>query len=191
MSVQGFSDKGYKICFYSSRDCIAKDNNDFVSVSGPGSFDDDLECVSLGNGSGMFSYEVVEGDECTGAPGYLAKPDPSHNEKHCYNGGLKSAYGAIVLAAESFCRDVVNDSHGPVWSNYERNGTKQLSSGYYFKLAFSVYDKCAWTVDYDDCMRYMRVPIDSCDCSAKTNKQGGWVENNCIMARIDPNDGDP
>ncbi|KAL6405447.1 hypothetical protein AUP68_11203 [Ilyonectria robusta] len=124
------------------------------------------------------------------APGHLAKPDPSQNVKHCYGSGQKAGYGAIVAAAESFCRDVRDDDvQGPVWSNYELNGKKQPSKGYHFKLTFSVYKDCVWTANYEECMRYMRVPIDSCDCSAKANKQGGWVENNCIMAKIDANSG--
>ncbi|KAF4457928.1 hypothetical protein F53441_281 [Fusarium austroafricanum] len=120
----------------------------------------------------------------------LAKPDPGRNEKHCYNSGQQSNYDAITYAAESFCRDVVNDKiQGPVWSNYKLEGKKVPSTGYHFKLAFQVYEGCVWTANYDECMRYMKVPIDSCNCSAKGNKQGGWVENNCIMARIDPNSG--
>lgn len=120
----------------------------------------------------------------------LTKPDPGQNEKHCYNSGQKSNYEAITYAAESFCRDVVNDQvQGPVWSNYKLEGKEVPSTGYHFKLAFQVYEGCIWTASYDECIRYMKVPIDSCDCSAKGNKQGGWVENNCIMARIDPNSG--
>ncbi|UZP32215.1 hypothetical protein NXS19_000031 [Fusarium pseudograminearum] len=120
----------------------------------------------------------------------LTKPDPGQNEKHCYNSGQQSNYEAITYAAESFCRDVVNDQvQGPVWSNYKLEGKKTPSTGYHFKLAFQVNEGCVWTANYDECMRYMKVPIDSCNCSAKGNKQGGWVENNCIMARIDPNSG--
>ncbi|KAF4336273.1 hypothetical protein FBEOM_9877 [Fusarium beomiforme] len=120
----------------------------------------------------------------------LEEPDPSLNEKHCYDKGQKSNYEAITYAAESFCRKVKNDKiQGPVWSNYTLNDKEQPNQGYHFKLSLSVYEGCVWTADYDDCMRYMRVPIDSCDCSAKGNKQGGWVENNCIYAQIDPNSG--
>jgi hypothetical protein len=120
----------------------------------------------------------------------LAEPDTSQNEKHCYDKGQKSNYEAITYAAESFCRKVANDkTQGPVWSNYTLNGKEQPNQGYHFKLTLTVYEGCVWTADYDECMRYMRVPIDSCDCSAKGNKQGGWVENNCIYAKIDPNSG--
>ncbi|RBR11234.1 uncharacterized protein FIESC28_09118 [Fusarium coffeatum] len=120
----------------------------------------------------------------------LIKPDPGQNEKHCYNSGQRSNYEAITFAAESFCRDVVNDQvQGPVWSNYKLEGKKTPSGGYHFKLEFHVKEGCIWRSNYDECMRYMKVPIDSCNCSAKGDKQGGWVENNCVIARVDPNSG--
>ncbi|RSL95923.1 hypothetical protein CDV31_013702 [Fusarium ambrosium] len=117
-------------------------------------------------------------------------PDHSNNKKHCYDSGQKAGYGAIEAAAESFCHNVVDDDEqGPIRSNYKREDKKNPPKGYHFILSFEVYEGCGWEADYDECMRYMRVPIDSCDCSAKGNKQGGWVENNCIKARIDPNSG--
>ncbi|KAL2669900.1 hypothetical protein Neosp_015066 [[Neocosmospora] mangrovei] len=107
----------------------------------------------------------------------LKTPDHSKNRKHCYDSGQKTNYGSIEAAAESFCHNVIDDdAQGSVRSNY--------------RLSFEVYEGCGWKANYDECMRYMRVPIDSCDCSAKGNKQGGWVENNCIKARIDPNRGE-
>ncbi|RSL98939.1 hypothetical protein CEP52_010061 [Fusarium oligoseptatum] len=120
----------------------------------------------------------------------LKTPDHSNNKKHCYDSGQKAGYGAIEAAGESFCHNVVDDDEqGPIRSNYKREDKKNPPKGYHFILSFEVYEGCGWEADYDECMRYMRVPIDSCDCSAKGNKQGGWVENNCIKARIDPNSG--
>ncbi|KAJ4252300.1 hypothetical protein NW762_010897 [Fusarium torreyae] len=120
----------------------------------------------------------------------LAKPDAGQNTKNCYNSGQKANHGSIQAAAESFCRDVVADTvQGPVWSNYKLEEKKQPSRGYHFKLTFQVKDGCIWNANYDDCMRYMKVPIDSCNCGGENGKQGGYVENNCIMAKVDPNSG--
>ncbi|KAJ3545559.1 hypothetical protein NM208_g2454 [Fusarium decemcellulare] len=120
----------------------------------------------------------------------LKTPDHSKNRKHCYDSGQKSNYGSIEAAAESFCHNVIDDDEqGSVRSNYRREGKKQPAHGYHFILSFEVYEGCGWKANYDECMRYMRVPIDSCDCSAKGNKQGGWVDNNCIKAMIDPRHG--
>ena len=121
----------------------------------------------------------------------LDSPDASKNVKHCYNSGQKSNYEAITYAAESFCRAVVNKNkdNGYYWSNDKLEDKETPSTGYHFKLIFSVNEGCLWKADYDECMRYMKVPIDSCNCSAKGGKQGGWVKNNCITAQIDPNSG--
>ena len=50
-------------------------------------------------------------------------------------------------------------------------------------------EKKSATYDYDECIRYMKVGIDSCDCGGENDKQGGYVTNNCIKARIDPQAG--
>jgi hypothetical protein len=124
----------------------------------------------------------------------LESPDPSQNIKHCYDDGAKASYDSITVNAESFCRDVVNKNkdNGYYWSNDKLEEKKSPGGGpgYHFKVLFAVKEGCLWKADFDECMRYMKVPIDSCNCSAKGNKQGGWVENNCITAKIDPNSGD-
>ncbi|RGP63791.1 hypothetical protein FSPOR_8398 [Fusarium sporotrichioides] len=125
----------------------------------------------------------------------MESPDPSQNIKHCYDDGLKVSYDSITVNAESFCNKVVakNKDNGYYWSN-DKLEEKLLPGGggrgYHFKALFAVKEGCLWKADFDECMRYMKVPIDSCDCSAKGNKQGGWVDNNCITAKIDPNKGD-
>lgn len=120
----------------------------------------------------------------------LDKPDTSKNEKRCYNSGQKSSYGKIEAAAESFCKYNL-DTHkdGPVFSNFRESDKKTPPGQYHFAVTFEVFEGCEWEYDFDDCMRYFKVPMDSCDCSAKGNKQGGTVRNNCIYARIDPNYG--
>ncbi|KAM5358701.1 hypothetical protein ACJZ2D_015065 [Fusarium nematophilum] len=110
---------------------------------------------------------------------------------NCYDSGQKTNYGSIEAAAKSFCHNVIDDdTQGFVRFNYRREDKKSPGHGYHFIVSFEVYEGCSWKADYDECMRYMRVPIDSCDCSAKGNKQGGWVENNCIKTKIDPNRGE-
>ncbi|KAL3593213.1 hypothetical protein FPOAC2_07507 [Fusarium poae] len=125
----------------------------------------------------------------------MESPDPSQNIKHCYDEGPKVSHDSITVNAESFCNKVVskNKDNGYYWSN-DKLEEKLLPGGggrgYHYKVLFEVKEGCLWKADFDECMRYMKVPIDSCDCSAKGNKQGGWVENNCITAKIDPNKGD-
>ncbi|KAK2762269.1 hypothetical protein FQN54_001279 [Arachnomyces sp. PD_36] len=118
----------------------------------------------------------------------LDTPDPSQNEKKCYDSGQKASYGKIEASAESFCESIEED--GPVLSNYSKTSKGQPNENYHFIQEFEVYEGCEWEYSYDECMRYLRVPIDSCDCSQKGDKQGGSVWNNCIYARIDPNYGE-
>ncbi|KAI1063070.1 hypothetical protein LB507_005569, partial [Fusarium sp. FIESC RH6] len=82
----------------------------------------------------------------------LDSPNASQNIKHCYGSGQKSNYEAITYAAESFCRDVVskNKDNGYYWSNDKLEGKKTPSTGYHFKLLFSVNEGCLWKADYDE-----------------------------------------
>ncbi|UZP34162.1 hypothetical protein NXS19_001978 [Fusarium pseudograminearum] len=119
-------------------------------------------------------------------------PKFSDNYTRC-NGrdGQVSSPNAITNAAQSFCRDVVvkNKNNGYYWSNDKLEGKKLPSTGYHFKVEFSVAKGCLWKADYNECMRYFQVPIDSCNRNNKGEKVGGWVKNNCITAIIDPKRG--
>ena len=119
----------------------------------------------------------------------LDTPDTSKNEKKCYNSGQKSSYGKIEAAAQSFCNNIRDDPAGPVFSNFYKEAKKQPPGSYHFAVAFEVFEGCKWEFSMDECLRYFHVPIDSCDCSKKGDKQGGTVRNNCVYARIDPNYG--
>lgn len=158
---------------------------------GPGGQQACIERTSCASWVATTTEEIEQTSTTENPTPTLKTPDPSKNRKNCYNEGQKTNYGSIEAAAESFCHNVVDDdAQGPIRSNYRREGKKSPGHGYHFKVSFEVYEGCGWKADFDECMRYMRVPIDSCDCSAKGNKQGGWVENNCIKAKIDPNKGE-
>jgi hypothetical protein len=50
-----------------------------------------------------------------------------------------------------------------------------------------INDDCEWKFTNSECMRYGEVPLDSCDCDWENGKHGGWVWNNCLKMRVDPN----
>ncbi|KAF1817732.1 glycoside hydrolase family 55 protein [Dissoconium aciculare CBS 342.82] len=54
---------------------------------------------------------------------------------------------------------------------------------------FEVLAGCAWKFDMEQCRKYFRVPIDSCNCNGFDGKQGGVARNNCLAWRVDPNTG--
>ncbi|RYO87391.1 hypothetical protein DL764_008871 [Monosporascus ibericus] len=121
----------------------------------------------------------------------LDTPDPSANERSCYDSGQKSSYGKIDAAAQSFCRDAGGSAanSGGILPNFHDVAKKSLPGNYRFLVSFEVFEGCEWTYSFDECMRYYKVPIDSCDCSKKGDKQGETVRNSCIYARIGPNCG--
>ncbi|KAM0227376.1 hypothetical protein ACHAP5_012188 [Fusarium lateritium] len=118
---------------------------------------------------------------------------PKFSDKYtrCNKNGQVSNPNAISFAAQSFCRDVVakNKNNGYYWSNDKLEGKKLPSTGYHFKIEFSVAKGCLWKGDYNECMRYFQVPIDICTGRGKGDKLGGWVKNNCTTAIIDPKPG--
>jgi hypothetical protein len=45
---------------------------------------------------------------------------------------------------------------------------------------------CEWQFDMDECVRSMKVTVDSCNCKGTNYKQGGVMENNCLKWRMNP-----
>ncbi|KAF4991477.1 hypothetical protein FGRMN_7788 [Fusarium graminum] len=121
----------------------------------------------------------------------LPGPKFSENILRCNKSGQASNPNAISLAAQSFCRDIVakNKNNGYYWSNDRLEGKKVPSTGYHFQLDFSVRKNCLWKANYDECMKYFQLSIDSCNGSGKDKKLGGWVRDNCIEAIINPKPG--
>jgi hypothetical protein len=54
-------------------------------------------------------------------------------------------------------------------------------------ISLKIKESCEWPYDFDQCRKYLGVPVDSCNCGGINNKQGGRVENNCYDWKIDPN----
>ncbi len=119
------------------------------------------------------------------------------NIRSCYNGGQKATNAQLANTARSFCRNLgVEGSvlRNPMrssgntnlvkWTNEELPANGQWPIHVYVELA--VKPNCQFTVDYAKCERYLRAPIDSCNCEGADGKQGGTMENRCLKWRIDP-----
>ncbi|KAI9148439.1 hypothetical protein HJFPF1_12271 [Paramyrothecium foliicola] len=178
--AKGFVKDGYTLCFYTNTNCQASNSKEFAILKGGDRITNKNPCVEVNGGKQIMAYEVVKGHTCRGDPNFLDKPDPSRNQRNCYNTGKSVSRAAALVSAESFRRDVKN--YKSVWSNDKLEMKKTPAGGYHFKFIFQ-------TADYNECMRYMEVNIDSCDCDGENGKHGGWMENNCIRALIDPNTG--
>ena len=54
-------------------------------------------------------------------------------------------------------------------------------------LGLQVIAGCEWEYDYEECQRYLKVAVDTCDCQGVNGKHGGKVENDCLLWWLDPN----
>jgi hypothetical protein len=168
-----------------------------IEWTAPDSYEDGvvIEMTFKTSKSFTINPKALSGEfECEKAPPPLPDlewPDPSKNVVCCYDGGQKSDYGRIRLAAESFCKNLVDDPLGPIFKEgfYKPSKKQPGGVGYHIQFEVEVLEGCMWEPTFNSCMRYMKGPIDSCDCSKRGDKQGGTISNNCLRLRVDPNNG--
>jgi hypothetical protein len=119
-------------------------------------------------------------------------PDPQNNSVYCYNAGQSDTNDRMTKAADSFCSyDLApiartTSEFGP---GFTKLAEKTPSGSDHFEIYVEVADGCSWKFNMDECKRYLRGPVDSCDCSGIDGKHGGILKNSCITWRIDPNTG--
>lgn len=120
-------------------------------------------------------------------PPPLARPDPSRNKRSCYHGGAFTDNESMQQAYNWFCRNVPL-KYGPLLSDIFIEGRFDVHSEYIIYIAASVeiYEGCEWEPSCDECVRYFKMPVDSCNCGSADHKQGGIVYNNCGNWRVDP-----
>ncbi|KAL0932541.1 LysM domain-containing protein [Colletotrichum truncatum] len=128
----------------------------------------------------------------------LKRPDANKNEINCYGSGRKMSNKRLRNGINSFCRNI-GSAVGVEARGLEGRATGELKAGYkkeYIKpfsgqeeirFSFEVLDGCTWTFDFDECTRYFKTPVDSCNCGGENGKQGGRGENDCLKWTTDPN----
>ena len=133
----------------------------------------------------------------TAEPSPRVVDDPMQNVLDCYGSGQRAAHQQLDNLIADFCEDVAQ------YASWQDNHlmTQDLSlgrtiyapatgpwiSGVNIDINFTIRKGCTWDIDRTDCERYLKVPVDSCNCGGVDAKQGGIVENNCVVWRIDPN----
>jgi len=141
-----------------------------------------------------------------GAP--VNTPNPSQNQRQCYNSGHWFGSTADVFFHE-FCqtvyaRHLVAGVGGPFVIHpldkdffFEQNfelgyssnqgvaDTTKIDKGF-LVLSIEVKKNCRWAGTIAECVRYLEVLEHSCDCSGTERKQGGVLTNNCMVVRVDP-----
>jgi hypothetical protein len=136
---------------------------------------------------------------------YYNEGDPRTNKVSCYGSGENTEGIRMHNAANSFCGDISGDLLAPNYFKsidfpFPYNGgigsvditiSLKIKPGCSFgRLSyFNKRDDLAVrdTFDTAACLKYLSVPTDSCNCNGVDGKQGGIVENDCYIWRIDPN----
>lgn len=125
----------------------------------------------------------------TPEPSPSEEGDPMQNQVKCYNSGETTEHVRVDNAATSFCNDIAKDAFA---ENYFRSidfpfpynggfGTVDIT------ISLEIKPKCDWTYNFNECIEYLAVPENSCNCNGVNGKQGGIVTNNCYEWRMDPN----
>jgi hypothetical protein len=123
----------------------------------------------------------------TATPSPPVVDDPKQNVVDCYDSGQRATHQQLDNAIADFCEDVAQYA---AW-NDDQLITQDISFGHTFYQAstdawisrinvvinFTIRKGCTWDIDRADCQRYLKVPVDSCNC-------GGIVENNCVVWKI-------
>lgn len=119
----------------------------------------------------------------------VAVPSPAENEVHCYNSGAKADHDQIDGAVNSFCGQLEKIGHFDEDYFREWSAALNVRNNQVLKIVMSLSVKsgCEWDFVSADCRRYLNVPADSCQCGGVNSKQGGYVTNNCLEWRLDPN----
>lgn len=186
---------------------------DFGKTEGENEKDKDNEelevCLLGSSGDGGGGTGGNGGGTPPQDPGAPANtPNPSQNQRRCYNSGLWFGNTADVFFHE-FCqtvyaRHVATGVGGPFvihplgkdfffeeeyelgWSNNEDiAGTTKINRGF-LVLSLEVKKNCRWAGTIAECVRYLEVLEYSCDCSSTEHKQGGVLTNNCLVVRVGP-----
>jgi hypothetical protein len=126
----------------------------------------------------------------TPTPSPLEVGDPSRNERDCYDSGRSTDHARLDNASKSFCESIGGPGDVLKRGFNERKFEPSVAVGSLrveIVVSLDIFTGCQWTWSLDECTRYLRVPIDSCNCDGVNGKQGGIVENNCYRWRIDPN----
>lgn len=140
----------------------------------------------------------------------IITPNPSQNERSCYNFGHWFHSTADVYFHQ-FCQMVYDMSRVPgvtgsfVQHPLDKNFflEKSFHMGHTYQdsvpgvsgsvdqgtlvLSLEVKKNCRWESTVAECVRYLEVLEHACDCSGTERKQGGVLTNNCLVVRVDPN----
>ncbi|KAK1541346.1 hypothetical protein CPAR01_07335 [Colletotrichum paranaense] len=131
----------------------------------------------------------------------LKQADAKHNNVKCYGEGRKMSNIRLQNGINSFCKNIGSDvgvqardldgraaaGQQQLLSGSKKEYIKPFSVQEEISFSFEVLCGCSWTFSMDECTRYFKTPVDSCNCGGENGKQGGYGSNNCLRWKTDPN----
>ncbi|KXH55453.1 hypothetical protein CSAL01_12424 [Colletotrichum salicis] len=108
----------------------------------------------------------------------MAKPlkqaDAEKNHVNCYSEGRKMSNIRLQNGINSFCKNIGSDvgvqtrdlegrTTGQLLGGYKKESIKPFSGQEEIGFSFEVLDGCSWTFNMDECTRYFKTPVDSCN----------------------------
>ncbi|KEZ41672.1 Uncharacterized protein SAPIO_CDS6833 [Scedosporium apiospermum] len=170
-------------CYWTDFGCFPDPFRDYNPAPDPGDdFDENWEDASV-------TCPAPSSTTTASKTTVTQEPEPSPTETW-----EKATNGQLSAASNSFCRSLGDEgvvlrvpagrSSQVISRNYEPPANGQWPIN--IDVSLEIRNGCEFTVNYNQCMRYLKVPIDSCDCGGINGKQGGWVANRCYTWRIDP-----
>ncbi|KAK4507058.1 hypothetical protein PRZ48_000792 [Zasmidium cellare] len=102
---------------------------------------------------------------------------------HCYNSGVMMNRTVLIAAIDPFCDQLFHD--GGLFRN---DAAEQAVPEGAHHIIVSAQPKGCSAIDADlMCKVLLRLPIDDCNTEGVGFKQGGTVETECAIWRVDPN----
>ncbi|KAH6649971.1 pectate lyase superfamily protein-domain-containing protein [Chaetomium tenue] len=123
------------------------------------------------------------------------RADPNKNTIHCFNSGQKMSNIRLQNGRNSACNNLAMQAGvsgrkrgtGEIEGPFLVDSRLPFSGSEEIHWTFEVKEGCVWTFDFDECLHYLKTPVDSCDCGGENGKQGGYGSNNCLSWMFDPN----
>jgi hypothetical protein len=159
-----------------------------------------VTCPTTTSTSTRTSTTTIDTPEPTASP--FEQGNPVDNKVACYGSGAKTESSRMISSSKDFCKSMEGDTFKPGYVNTKsyslpyNGGWETIKMDYEFSIPAvgKVFGRdetttisYTWEYNYDECMRYLAVPMDSCNCGGVNNKQGGVVTNKGMKWRLDPN----
>ncbi|KAL5327699.1 hypothetical protein ACEPPN_005402 [Leptodophora sp. 'Broadleaf-Isolate-01'] len=143
---------------------------------------------------------TIDTPEPTASP--YQEGNPVDNKVACYDGGAKTEFMRMIAASNDFCNEMKGDTFK---QGYVHTGSYPFpNNGGFMSIKIDIQFSIpnvntllgrdlanaqlySWEYDFDECMKYLSVPRDSCNCGSVDNKQGGVVTNKGMYWTLDPN----